>query len=90
MVKLYMNPEKLAGKIKTLRSLATSATINKGLIDTRSEELHDPMEAEPIDTYLSSVQTAIEAVNSRADEIEKCKKTIEDLRVLFMGLYPCR
>lgn len=37
------------------------------------------MEAEPIDTYLSSVQTAIEAVNSRADEIEKCKKTIEDL-----------
>lgn len=31
MVKLYMNPEKLAGKIKTLRSLATSATINKGL-----------------------------------------------------------
>lgn len=74
-----MNPEKLAAKISMLRSLATSATDNKGLIDTRSGELHDPMEVESIDTYLLSVQTAIEAVNSRADEIEKCKKTIEDL-----------
>ncbi|MCR2053185.1 hypothetical protein NSA19_10110, partial [Actinomyces bowdenii] len=79
MTKLYMNPEKLGEKIKALRSLAESAKTARSSIDTRSEQLHDPMKVVTIDTGLSSIWTAIEAVNSRADDIEKCKKTIEDL-----------
>ncbi|BDA63692.1 DUF6571 family protein [Actinomyces capricornis] len=79
MTKLYMNPEKLAGKIEAMWALAMSATVAKSRIDDQSEQLHDPMKAVSIDVHLTSIQTAIDAVNARASDIAKCKNVIEDL-----------
>ena len=91
MVKVYLNPANLTDKIYHLGSFSSHTDVMSNNIRNRSHDLHDPIMGTPlpgslspispgdIDYLTGAIKKSLTFINARIAEIEKCKKTIENL-----------